>query len=266
MAGEGVGHVIVGNAGLDHAVADLTLPALMLRSADLPSDELVHIHIPSGPTLAFSARDLRSATFEHAVRVARAEGFAPIVRSPGGRMVAYDAGAVVIDHVDRTTGLGAGSASTFAANALAHAKVLTGLGVTDVRVGEIPGEYCPGQFSLNIGGAVKVVGSAQRIAGRGALFSTIVQVDPSDAVRNVIARVSAALGYGLQLGTVGGLCDFVPHLTPGLVADALADDYRRRLRLLDGQLPVPLVVQARSAVADAPGTKAFSVDDWVRAR
>jgi octanoyl-[GcvH]:protein N-octanoyltransferase len=265
MAGDGR-RLVVGNAGLDRAVAQLTLPALMLRSAALPFNELVHLYVPSQPTLAFSARDVRSPAFRRAVRVARSHGFAPVVRSPGGRMVAYDDGAVIIDHVDLTAGLGAAALATFAANARAQANVLTALGVSGVRVGEIPGEYCPGEFSLNIAGAAKIAGSAQRIAGRGALFSTIVQVDLSDAVRNVINHVSAVLEYELQLGTVRGLCDFAASLSPNLVADAFAADYRRRLAFRDGPLPPELVGRALATADDPPGTSAFHVDNWVRAR
>jgi octanoyl-[GcvH]:protein N-octanoyltransferase len=265
MAGES-GRIVVGNAGVDRAVAQLALPALMLRSADLPFNELVHLYVPSQPTVAFSARDVRSSAFEQAVRVAQSHGFAPVVRSPGGRMVAYDEGAVIIDHVDLTAGLGAARSATFGANARAHANVLTTLGVTGVQVGEIQGEYCPGEFSLNIDGAAKIAGSAQRIAGRGVLFSTVLQVDLSDAVRNVIDRVSAVLEYELQLATVRGLRDFVPSLSPNAVARAFAADYRRRLAFEDGPLPAELVLRALSTANEPPGTTAFRVDDWVRAR
>lgn len=44
----------------------------------------------------------------------RAAGFACVVRSPGGRMVAYDSGAVVIDHITCSAAHGNTSAASFA--------------------------------------------------------------------------------------------------------------------------------------------------------
>lgn len=257
--------LVVDSDGLDDVIAQLALPALMLRSTASPTAELVHVYVPAGPTVAFSARDARSPQFDLAVRVAREEGFTPVVRSPGGRMVAYDRGAVVIDHLVPTTIHHSKIVRTFEANAHAHARVLSTLRVADVRVGEVAGEYCPGEFSLNIAGAVKVVGSAQRITGRGSLFSTVVQVDVSGAVAAAISRVSAVLGYKLESTTVGGLNDFEPDLQVDDVLQAFAADYRLHLSLEHGDLPPHLVTTAQSAAADAPSHDAFRVDDWVRA-
>ncbi|NUT53012.1 MAG: hypothetical protein HOV94_37845, partial [Saccharothrix sp.] len=94
------------------AVSELVTPALLLRSPSAAWSELVHVYVPRGPVVAFSGRDLRSPGIAAATEVARAAGFEPVVRSPGGRMVAYDSGAVVIDHLDRTTGIRHAGSST----------------------------------------------------------------------------------------------------------------------------------------------------------
>ena len=107
----------------------------------------------------------------------------------------------------------------------------------DARVGEVDGEYCPGEFSINVGGTAKIVGSAQRVTATGSLFSTVVQVTVSDRVRAVIVDVSEALGYDLRHSSIAGLADHVPGLTAGEVAEAFAADYRERLGLTDGPLP-----------------------------
>lgn len=133
-------------------------------------------------------------------------------------MVAYDSGAVVIDHLDSTTDIRHAGSATFAANAESHVRVLRGLGDVDARVGEVDGEYCPGEFSINVGGTVKVVGSAQRVTATGSLFSTVVQVAVSDRVRAVITDVSAALGYDLRQSSIAGLADYAPALTADQVA------------------------------------------------
>jgi len=253
-----------GHDRIQAAVHELMLPALLLRSPGLIAPETVHIYVPHGPTVAFSVRDLRSPGIAVAVRAARDAGFQTVVRSAGGRMVAYDSGSVVIDDVTLAGGLG-GLGTRFSENAEAHVAVLERLGVTDVRVGEVSGEYCPGEFSVNVAGRAKVIGSAQRVTGTGALFSTIVQVRVSTQVRAVIEAVSGALGYELRATSIAGLADFVPDLSPQDVAEAFADDYRRRRGLGDGQLPDNLVAHALQAGPGVEPTTPFRVDDWVRA-
>lgn len=265
MSSEHTRLVVLGQDRIERSSQELALAALMLRSPRLATAEIVRVYVPQEPTVAFTARDLRRPTIGDAVKAARAAGFTAAVRSPGGRMVAYDSGAVVIDHVDRTTGLRAAGSTTFAENAMAHRSVLERLGLADVRVGQVDGEYCPGEFSVNVAGAVKVVGSAQRVTAGGSLFSTVVQVDLTERVRAVVTEVSAALGYDLRASSVGGVRDFTPSLTAGAVAAAFAEDYRSRLSVSDGQLPTELVTQAITARPDSRYPGPFHVDDWVRA-
>ncbi|MEU7474643.1 hypothetical protein AB0A63_01580 [Lentzea sp. NPDC042327] len=245
------------------APTELVVPALLLRAPTATWSELVHIYVPHGPTVAFSGRDLRSPGIAKATEVARAAGFATVVRSPGGRMVAYDAGAVVIDHLDRTTGIRHAGSATFAANAESHVRVLRGLGDVDARVGEVDGEYCPGEYSINVAGTAKVVGSAQRVTATGSLFSTVVQVAVSDEVRAVLTAVSQALGYGLRESSIAGLADYAPGLSSAEVAAAFAADYRDRLGLADGQVPAAVAAHAAGLVPEGAGP--FHVDDWTRA-
>ncbi|MDT7783495.1 MAG: octanoyl-[GcvH]:protein N-octanoyltransferase [Pseudonocardiales bacterium] len=250
------------SGGTASAVTDLVIPALLLRAPHASWSELVHIYVPTSPTVAFSGRDLRSPGITKATEIAQAAGFETVVRSPGGRMVAYDSGAVVIDHLDRTTGIRHAGSATFAANASHHALVLRALGDVDARVGEVDGEYCPGEYSINVGGETKVVGSAQRVTSTGSLFSTVVQVAISERVRAVIADVSDALGYDLRRSSIAGLADYVPALTSAEVAQAFVADYRSRLGLTDGPLPAEVLAHASTV---RPGAWPFHVDDWTRA-
>ncbi|NKE63360.1 lipoate--protein ligase family protein [Lentzea sp. PSKA42] len=255
--------LVSGSSG--SAVTELMIPALLLRGPNAGWSQLVHIYVPHGPVVAFSGRDLRSPGIAAATEVARSAGFEAVVRSPGGRMVAYDSGAVVIDHLDSTSGIRHAGRSTFAENAESHARVLRGLGDIDARVGEVDGEYCPGEFSVNVEGRTKVVGSAQRVTSTGSLFSTVVQVTVSDRVRAVITAVSEALGYDLRTSTIAGLADYAPALTAEDVAAAFASDYRGRLGLTDRRLPTEVVAHASTVTPDLHSATPFHVDDWTRA-
>jgi lipoate-protein ligase A len=227
---------------------------------------MVQVYVPRGPTVAFSQRDLRANGVQKAIAVAEAAGFAPVVRSPGGRMVAYDDGAVVVDHLKRMSRRDASRMpDMLAASADVHVSVLRGLGVPDPQVGEIEGEYCPGEFSVSVAGLVKIIGSAQRVTSAGVLVSSVVQVALSERVRAVLGAVSEALDYPLLSSSIGGLADFVPGLTPGAVAAALEADSRARLGLSDAPLPSWVVGLAERAASEAVPSSAFHVEDWVRA-
>lgn len=108
------------------------------------------------------------------------------------------------------------------------------------------------------------MGSAQRVTATGSLFSTVVQVVVSDGVRAVIEDVSATLGDDLRPSSVAGLADYAPALTAEQVAAAFTADYRGRLDMTDGPLPVEVVAHAEATTPNTNGVTAFHVDDWAR--
>ena len=205
-----------------NSAQELLAPAVLLRA--LPSDlrSVALVYRARRPTVAFSSRDLRSSGIGEATRIARRAGFACIIRSPGGRMVAYDDGAVIVDHITRPAGTHGAGHRTFELSATRHLGVLRSLSGCDLRIGAVAGEYCPGEFSINVAGEAKVLGSAQRIAAGAALFSTVVQVEMSQSVRRVIVDVSSALGYPLRKSSLAGLRDFDPALQVDQVLNAHA--------------------------------------------
>ncbi len=96
----------------------------------------------------------------------------------------------------------------FAAEAESQAQALRGLGI-DARVGEVPGEYCPGRFSVNARGQTKLIGAAQRIISGAWLFSTVVVVGGAARVRAVLEEVYAALALDWDPASVGSIADEV---------------------------------------------------------
>ncbi len=108
----------------------------------------------------------------------------------------------------------------FAAEAQSQAQALRGLGI-DARVGEVPGEYCPGRFSVNARGQTKLIGAAQRIISGAWLFSTVVVVDGAARVRAVLEEVYAALELTWDPASVGSIADELPGATVAQVRSAL---------------------------------------------
>ncbi len=182
------------------------------------------------PTLAFGQRDTRLPGFPAAEDAARGHGFEPLVRRAGGRAAAYHRGCLVIDHVEPQTDAVAGSRNRFAGFGELFADALRAAGVS-AAMGEIQGEYCPGEYSVHgtgdHGRRVKLVGTAQRVVAGAWLFSSVVVVEDSAPIRGVLTSTYAAMGLDWDPGTAGAANDLVPGITVGAVEDAVLAAYRR---------------------------------------
>ncbi|MDQ0734507.1 lipoate--protein ligase family protein [Arthrobacter agilis] len=193
----------------------------------------LRLYRPS-PTVAFGQRDARLPGFPAASRSAAARGFAPLVRRAGGRAAAYHRGCLVVDHIEPAEDAVAGTRARFAAFGNFFAHVLTGLGL-DAHVGEVPGEYCPGEFSVHGRRdgvpAVKLVGTAQRVVAGAWLFSSVVVVEDSEPLREVLTDVYAALGLAWRPATAGAARDLEPGVTVDDVEAALLAAYAAVVRL-----------------------------------
>ena len=178
-----------------------------------------------GATVAFGRRDAFLPGFATAAAAARGRGFTPVTRGAGGRAAAYDEGSLIFDEVMPADG--SQIRERFAADADRHARALRDLGV-DARVGEVPGEYCPGEFSVNARGRVKLVGAAERIVRGAWLHSSVVVLEGASRVRAVLEDVYVALGLDWDPATVGDIASEVPGLGHEDVRRALLAEYEAR--------------------------------------
>lgn len=176
------------------------------------------------PTLAFGARDRFLPGFASAIEAARDHGFTPALRSLGGRAAAYHPGSLVIDHIEPSDSFITNTTARFTGFGEDYVEVLRGLGV-DARLGEIPGEYCPGEHSVNVAGRIKAIGTAQRVVSGAWLFSSSVVVEDPDPIRAVLTDVEAALGIDWDPSTGGSISEIHPEVTIDSVAEAFAAYY-----------------------------------------
>lgn len=151
-----------------------------------------------GPTLAFGRLDQRAPGYPAAVEAAHAHGFAPLRREVGGRAAAYHEGCVLVEVVEPADD-GIHDRFARAAGLLVDAFERCGL---EVQVGELPGEYCPGRWSLHTGG-VKVGGIAQRVSRGRALTSAVTVPSGGERIRAVLTDVLAALDFRWEPATAG---------------------------------------------------------------
>ena len=234
--------LLEGSAGADPAL-DVALPhALLGLVAAGHRGPLLRTYRPR-PTVAFGRRDSFLAGFPDAVAAAKRHEFTPVVRGAGGRAAAYDEGCLIFDVIAPAADAMTGIATRFEAEAELQARALRGLGV-DARVGEVPGEYCPGEFSVNARGQTKLIGAAQRIVRGAWLLSSVVVVKPAAAIRAVLEDVYAALGLEWDPATTGSVADEVPGVSTDAVRDALLAEYAQRASL------TPATLSAAELAAD----------------
>jgi lipoate-protein ligase A len=210
---------VVRQAFPDRPVFDMAVThALLLRVAagELPS--LVRVFRP-GPTVAFGRLDALLPGYAAASAAARAHAAAPVLRLGGGHAAAYGPGAVLVEAVTAQAAIAEGLQERFATAAGWIVDALGDAGVA-AEVGELPGEYCAGAWSVHAEG-VKLSGLAQRAIRGAALVTGFVIVEGGDALRAVLTDVYAALGIAWDPRTAGALDAVAPGVATADVEAAL---------------------------------------------
>ncbi len=185
------------------------------------------------PTVAFGQRDTKLPGFAAAETAARNNGFVPAVRRAGGRAAAYHRGTLVVDHLQREDDAIAGAKARFGYFGVLFAGALRSLGL-DAGVGEIPGEYCPGEFSVygrNGTFSTKLIGTAQRVVSGAWLFSSVIVVENSAPIRHVLTETYSALGLDWDPATAGAAEDLLPGITVDAVEAAVLAAYAQHTEL-----------------------------------
>jgi lipoate-protein ligase A len=199
------------------------------------------------PTVAFSRRDTLSPGFGAATAAGAAAGYTPVLRAPGGRAVVYDQRALCVDLAVADPDPGAEMLTRFVAFGALLVAALSSLGVV-AEVAPVPGEYCPGRYSVSSGGR-KLAGSAQRLVRGGWLLGAVLQVGRADEVRDVVRDVYAALGEPCDPDTVGAVADLAPGVSVAQAADAVRAAFGARVGLVETGAPPDLLSAARTAAA-----------------
>jgi len=170
----------------------------------------LRLHRP-GPIVAFGPKDRHAQGYERAIAMAAERGFGSVQRLAGGRAAVFDEQTIAFSWAIPDRSPPERTEERFVEVGAIMAAALRDLGV-DARVGEVPGEYCPGRHSVNARGKRKLVGVGQRLVARAAHVGGVVVVGGSDRVRDVLVPVYEALGIAWDPATTGSLEDEVPGL------------------------------------------------------
>ncbi len=196
--------------------------ALLQRVGSGELGESLRLHHP-GEVLAFSPLDATHSGFADAVAAARGAGFEPVRRLAGGRAAIFHSGTLAVAWCipDDEPRLRIGARFAQVSDWLA--RTLRRLGV-DARVGEVPGEYCPGAHSVNARGRTKLAGIGQRLVRGATHVGGVVVVSGTGRVREGLVPVYDALGFPWDPETVGSIEDEIGPVSVEAVRDALRQE------------------------------------------
>jgi octanoyl-[GcvH]:protein N-octanoyltransferase len=200
-----------------------------------------------GAMLAFAKQDAVAPGYGAAVRAARAGGFEPVLRLAGGRAAVFHEATIALAHAVPHPDPRAGIHSRFDWTAGLISRALNAVGVA-ARVGEVPGEYCPGGYSVNARGAVKLAGIGQRIIAGGSHLGGVIVVGEPSRVRDVLIPVYEALGLAWDPATVGAVESELGRTDRAAwtaVRDALVAEYAREYELVEAELDPETIALAR---------------------
>jgi octanoyl-[GcvH]:protein N-octanoyltransferase len=216
--------------------------AILRRVAAGLEPETLRLHRP-GPVVAFGPKDRLAPGFPEAVRAARGQGFGAVQRLAGGRAAVFHEDTIAFSWVVPEPAPRMRIRERFDALAGLVAEALRDVGV-DARVGEVPGEYCPGEHSVNARGRTKIMGVGQRLIQGAAHVGGVIVVGGADRVRDVLVPVYRALGLDWDPTTAGSVRDEVPSAGWDDVRAAVERRFGDRFELIEGTLSADTLADA----------------------
>ncbi len=181
--------------------------------------ETLRLYVP-GRVVAFGRQDIVNAGYREAVAACRAVGYEAVERLAGGRAAVFHEGTLAFSWAVPTQDLFEGIAARFREIDQVVVGALRSLGF-DARVGEVEGEYCPGRYSVNLGGRWKVMGVGQRLRRGVAHVGGVVAVSGRGEINRALTPVYEALGFGWRPEATGSLRAVQPGIGMEEVLDSL---------------------------------------------
>lgn len=228
---------------------DTTLARALLRSVSASErGETFRLYSP-GRVLAFGKRDATEPGFERAAAAARRHGYLPLIRLAGGRAAVFHESTLAFGWTLPIDDPRNGIQARFEALAELLVRAFARVGVAS-RIGEIPGEYCPGRFSVHHEDGRKVMGVGQRLARTAAHVGGVIVVGGADVINEVLDPVYGALGVDFDPAATGALQEKAPGLTLGAVAEAIVAELSEVAEVHEDTLTAATLAAGRELLAD----------------
>jgi lipoate-protein ligase A len=219
--------------------------AFLRRAGRGEIGETLRVSIPAR-MVAFGRQDIASDGYQAAAVAARQHGYAAIERLAGGRAAVFHPGTISFAWTVPDLEARAGITTRFKEIADVVAATLERLGV-DAHIGEIPGEYCPGAYSVNARRQRKIMGVGQRVIQGAAHVGGVIVVNDSAGVRDVLLPVYEALGVPWNPDTAGSIADELgaPRDLERVV-DLFVEEFAGRFSLREGLVDDETLAEAEA--------------------
>ncbi len=222
--------------------------AILQRVAAGALPETLRLHRP-GDVVAFSPLDATRPGFSDAVAAARAVGFGAVRRLAGGHAAVFTEGTLAFAWCLPADDPRLGIRERFDLLATIVVEALAGLGV-DARIGAVPGEYCPGDHSVNARGKRKLMGVGQRIVRGAAHVGGVIVLRGSERVREALLPVYRALELEWDPESAGSLEDEIGPVDEAAVRRALLAAFEHRRRIEAAPIDAETLALARALAPD----------------
>jgi lipoate-protein ligase A len=211
---------LTGDGPLDTATSRAVLRAV----SDGSMPETFEVGL-SSRVLAFGKHDTSSRGFGQSVEIADEHGFEPTVRIAGGRAAVFHESTVRFGWTRQVDDPASTMHDGFRALSQIVVATLGDFGI-HAEVGEIPGEYCPGQYSVHIGNK-KVMGVGQRLTRNAAHVGGVIVLSNSRVINEVLIPIYELLDIPLVPEATGSVADayevdaslFMDRLTDRVISD-----------------------------------------------
>ncbi|HSF85565.1 MAG TPA: lipoate--protein ligase family protein [Acidimicrobiia bacterium] len=222
--------------------------ALLLRASNGEIGETFRLHTP-GNVVAFGKRDTLEPGYGDAVEISRRNGFAPIERLAGGRAAVFTQSTLAFAWTIPDEDPRSHIYDRFRTLADVVVDAFRRLGVAS-SIGEIRGEYCPGDYSVNHAGQIKLMGVGQRLARHAAHVGGVIVVDDSAGLRDILTDIYTALGLAWEPATAGALTDVDPTITMEAAAAAIVAELATRRATVPASIDRETVALASTLTED----------------
>ncbi|MDE0884547.1 MAG: lipoate--protein ligase family protein [Myxococcota bacterium] len=208
--------------------------AILRQVAAREVPETLRLYVPD-EVMLFSLLDARNPGFGQARQAVERLGCPSLLRMAGGHAALFHrhclAFAWAIPQDQATEGI----QERFRSLAHIVQRAFVRLGV-DARIGEVPGEYCPGEYSVNAGGRLKLMGVGQRVIRGGAHVGGVIVVGQSARLHELLEPVYHHLALPWAPASAGSLEDVVPGIRLEEVRQALLTEFAQGRTLRPARL------------------------------
>lgn len=210
--------------------------AILIRVAAGELPPTMRIHRP-GREVAFGRQDVAAPGYERAAQAAVDNGFAAVERLAGGRAAVFHEGTIALTRAYPDPEPPRRTYQRFGEMAGMVRDALSRIGIADPRVGEVPGEYCPGAFSVNSRGRRKLAGIGQRMISGGAHVGGVVVASGDEDIRDVLIPVYEALELDWSPETTGSAASELGRpIDPEELAEALVTEMSAAHDLIEAEV------------------------------